>query len=205
MKIIVNTQSSIRIETEGKVIYVDPFEIKIDSHDADAIFFTHAHYDHFSEKDFSRLVKDDTVFAAPESMEKETKGLNAVLFRPEECKEVCGIRVEAIRAYNPHKLFHPKRNNWLGYVLTVEGERIYICGDTDCTNEAKAVSCDTIILPAGGKYTMNYEEAAELVNAIKPKRAIPTHYGTIIGEKDEGEKFAALVNPDTAVEFRLNF
>ena len=94
-------------------------------------------------------------------------------------------------AYNPNKRFHPRQNNWLGFVIEVGGKRIYYAGDTDLTDEMKALkNIDLALLPAGGTYTMNAEEAAEAANLIKPKMAIPYHWGDIVGRQDDAEKFA---------------
>ena len=59
------------------------------------------------------------------------------------------------------------------------------------------------MLPIGGYYTMNAKEAAKLVNEIKPKLAIPTHYGSIIGRLEDGDTFKRLVNPEIQVELKL--
>ena len=98
---------------------------------------------------------------------------------------------------------HPKANGWLGYILTVEGQRIYIGGDMDATPEAAAVQCDIAMLPIGGTYTMNAAEAADLVNRMCPKTVIPTHYGSIVGQKEDAETFSALVDPAVQIVIKL--
>ena len=98
---------------------------------------------------------------------------------------------------------HPKANGWLGYVITVENTRIYIGGDMDATPEAAAVQCDVAMIPVGGTYTMNPREAAALINEMKPGTAIPTHYGSLVGETEDGKAFAELVDSSIYVEFRL--
>ena len=114
-----------------------------------------------------------------------------------------GFPIEAVHAYNIGKEFHPKENNWLGYVITIEGTRIYVCGDMDATPEAKAVKCDIVLVPIGGKYTMDPKEAAAFVNGLKPQIAIPTHYGSIVGDKADGEAFAKLVDPSIKTVLKL--
>lgn len=205
--VTINTHSSIRVGGE-KIIYIDPFQIMEEKHDADVIFFTHSHYDHFSPEDYRKIAKEDTVFVCPESMEKDAlddgiKKDSLITVKPGDKTEAEGIPVEAVASYNPAKQFHPKKNAWVGYVITLEDTRIYICGDMDVTEEGKAVSCDILLVPVGGKYTMNAEEGAELANAVRPKIAIPTHYGNIIGSKEEGDVFQSFVDDSIEVIKKL--
>ena len=205
--ITVNAQSSIRIAA-GKVIYFDPFKITGAANDADIIFITHEHFDHFSPDDIAKVASDKTVFAAPASMEKAilASGISPdklVTLDPGVKTEVCGIPVETVPAYNPGKKFHPKSNNWLGYIVTLEGQRIYVAGDTDVTPEAKAVSCDIAMIPIGGTFTMDFREAAGFISELKPKTVIPTHYGSVVGDPSDGESFAKLVEGSTEVVFKL--
>ena len=106
------------------------------------------------------------------------------------------ITFEAVPAYNTNKLFHPKKNGWVGYILEIEGIRYYIAGDTDITEENKKVKCNVAFVPVGGTYTMNAKEAAELVNTIKPEIAVPIHYGSVVGTKKDPEKFIKLLNSE---------
>lgn len=198
MKIEINRHSSIKLVGET-VIYFDPFELENEPHDADIVFFTHSHYDHLSPKDAAKCAKADALFVAPASCEKELvkNGFtNAVNMTAGEKKEINGITVEAVPAYNKMKPFHPKANGWLGYVVTVGGERIYVAGDTDALKENENIVCDTVLVPVGGTFTMSAKEAAAFINAmtVKPQKAIPTHYGSVVGKADDGEKFASLVD-----------
>lgn len=196
MKIEINSHSSIKISGE-RILYFDPFGLEAEPRDADIIFFTHSHYDHLSPTDAKKCANAGTVFVAPASCEKELKknGFeNAVYFTPGEEKTVCGLSVKAVSAYNKIKPFHPKANGWLGYIVSVDGEKVYVAGDTDAIEENTAISCDTALIPVGGTYTMDFAEAAEYVNAIKPKTAIPTHYGSIVGKTDDGKRFAELLD-----------
>lgn len=204
--IAVNTQSSIRIDNDGQIIRIDPYRIPGQPHDADIIFLTHAHYDHFSPDDLEHVSKSGTIYVAPVSMKAqlEKEGIkDAILLSPGNMKEIGGITVEALRAYNLGKNYHPKNNDWLGYILTIKGVSIYIAGDTDATEEAKKVRCDIAMIPIGGTYTMDYRAAAEFINKIKPQIAIPIHYGSIVGGIDEGKKFKKLVDKRTEVILKL--
>ena len=91
----------------------------------------------------------------------------------------------------------------MGYIITLENQKVYIAGDTDITPESKQVKCDVAFIPVGGTYTMNYEEAAELANIIKPKIAVPTHYGSIVGEIQDGEKFKNLLSSEIECEIMI--
>ncbi|MBQ8513348.1 MAG: MBL fold metallo-hydrolase [Clostridia bacterium] len=206
-KITVNTHSSIRIASE-KIIYIDPFKLEGAPHDADIIFVTHAHFDHFSPEDIEKIAKPETVYVMPESMQKDAAkaGIadgNLVMLTPEQKTEICGIPVETVPSYNIGKPMHPKKNGWLGYILTVGTQRIYIGGDMDATPEAAAVQCDIAMLPIGGTYTMNAKEAAALVNEMRPKTVIPTHYGSIVGLKKDEKTFLKLVDDGIDVVIKL--
>lgn len=202
----VNTQSSIRIESENGVIYFDPIEIAEEAHDADIIMVTHDHSDHFSPGDIAKIAKADTVLVVPEKMAKsaETAGAAEVkAVAPGERYEVKGLAFETVPAYNKLKPFHPKRSGWVGYIIETDGVRIYVAGDTDMTDENSAVSCDIAMVPIGGTFTMDAKQAAELVNRIGPKTAIPTHYGSIVGKPGDADTFRSLVDPAVAVETKL--
>ena len=195
----INCHSSIKI-SKGKTIYVDPFKIERDTNDADIVLVTHDHYDHFSSEDIEKIINNETIIVAPKTVKALSKMRNTVLVEPNNVYEVKGIKIETIPAYNVNKQFHQKDNQWVGYIIEIDKTRYYIAGDTDVTSENKQVNCDVAFIPVGGTYTMNYEEAAELVNAIKPKIVVPTHYGDIVGEKDDGEKFKILLNEDIECE-----
>ena len=199
--------SSIRFG-RGEIIYFDPFKIEENYNDADVIFITHDHYDHYSEEDIDKVVKEDTIIVVPEDLKtkllkKGWKEENIITVRPNESYTVKNIEFKTIPAYNVNKQFHPKENAWVGYLLEIEGVTYYIAGDTDITEENKKVKCDVAFVPVGGTYTMDYTEASELINEIKPKVAVPTHYGSIVGSKKEGDKFLKLANPEIKVEILM--
>ena len=199
--------SSIRF-SKKKIIYFDPFKIEENYNDADVIFITHDHYDHYSEEDIDKVVKGDTIIVVPEDLKtkllkKEWKEENIITVRPNESYTAKNIEFKTIPAYNVNKQFHPKENAWVGYLLEIEGITYYIAGDTDMTEENKKIKCDVAFVPVGGTYTMDYTEASELINEIKPKVAVPTHYGSIVGSKKEGDKFLKLANPEIKVEILM--
>ncbi len=198
----INCHSSIKI-SKGKIIYIDPYRIEKEVHDADIIFITHDHYDHYSEEDIEKVMKEDTIIVAPKTAPIFNKIKNKVEVIPNEKYEINGIKIETIPAYNIKKQFHPKSNEWVGYILEIEGKRYYIAGDTDITPENQQVKCDIAFVPVGGTYTMDYKEAAELINIIKPKIAIPMHYGSIVGTKQDAENFKKLLNPEIKCEILI--
>ena len=185
--------SAIRIN-KGKIIYVDPFHLEKQYNDADIILITHSHYDHFSKEDIEKVKKDDTKIYITKDLLEETKSIgfvedNIVTINPNEIYYEDDIEINTIRAYNINKQFHPKENNWVGYILKIQGFTYYIAGDTDITEENRKVNCDVAFAPVGGTYTMTANEAAVLVNEIKPKIAVPVHYGEIVGSKEDGQRF----------------
>lgn len=193
--------SSIRIN-KGKLIYIDPYHIEKNYNDADMIFITHDHYDHYSEEDIDKVRKNNTIFIVPENLLNKLikKGINdenIITLDPGDAENIDGIKVEAIHSYNIDKPFHPKENNWLGYVIEIDGVRYYIAGDTDITEENKNIKCDVAFVPVGGTYTMNFSEAAQLINIIKPKIAVPIHYGSVVGTKQDATDFIKLLYPTT--------
>lgn len=204
MEITVNSHASIRVAGE-KVLYFDPFQCRSAPKDGQIIFITHDHYDHFSPEDIARIAGEQPTLVAPRGMMDKAAAFGRVVgLLPGERAEVDGVAVEAVAAYNPHKRFHPRERQYLGYVVTVEGRRLYVCGDTDVTPEALAVQCDVLLCPVGGTYTMNPQEAAELCNAIRPALAIPTHYGSgVVGTGEDGETFRRLVDENITVELKV--
>ena len=204
------TQNSIRIKTDKENVYFDPFHMEGESHDADFILVTHDHYDHFSPEDIEKVSCERTVLIVPEKMKdkaKEAAGSvkEIMTVNPGGSFEIHGLEFETVPAYNTLKPFHPKSAGWVGYILIVDGKRIYVAGDTDATKEAKDVKCDIALIPIGGTFTMDAKRAAELVNTIRPEVAIPTHYGSVVGSSSDGETFAGLVQSPIKVELKMQF
>ena len=186
--------SAIRLEIDNKIIYIDPYSLTSNANDADLIFITHDHYDHFSIEDIKKVEKSNTIFIIPESMLENAiksgiKENRIIKIKPNQNYKYENLKIETIPAYNVNKKFHPKENNWVGYLIEYNNVVYYIAGDTDITNENKKVKCDIAFVPIGGTYTMNYKEAAKLINEIKPKFVVPIHYGKIVGTKQDALKF----------------
>ena len=204
--ISVNAQSSIRI-AGAKILYFDPFQISESLHDADIILITHAHSDHFDPRSIERAAGGNTVFVAPAGMAQEVRkaigGARLVSMSPGDQQDIDGISIQAVPAYNHLKPFHPKRNRWNGYIVTMDGVRYYVAGDTDALKELQSVSCDVALVPIGGTFTMTAKEAAKLINEIRPRAAIPIHYGSIVGKPEDADVFRKLVDPGITVETRL--
>lgn len=203
-------QNSISITASDKKIYIDPFEMKEEPKNANFIFITHDHYDHFSPEDIKKVACKDTVMIVPEKMKLKAQTVakyvrEIVTVEQQSHKELYGLEFETIPAYNTLKPFHPRSAGWVGYILLIEGKRIYISGDTDLTKEAKDVICDIALVPIGGTYTMDAKKAAELVNILRPEVAIPVHYGSVVGKPADGETFAELVEPSVRVELKIKF
>ncbi len=203
-------------------LYFDVFEMPTEPHDAGILFITHDHFDHYSFEDAKKVVNESTIIVTPESLieksaqaEKDPSAietepgepafepvskLNAariISVKPGDTLTIDGVAVEVVPAYNtrPDRLgFHPKENKWVGYVVTVDGVRYYVTGDTDQNPDNETISCDVMLVPVGGTFTCDPQEAAAFVNTVKPKVAIPTHYGSITGNTTDGDEFINLVD-----------
>ena len=203
------THSSIRTTDESAgVIYIDPYEIEGNPGDASIILITHDHYDHFSPKDIVKIANEDTILVVPEKMENKAQEAAGSVGKietviPGVFREAGGLEFETVPAYNTLKPFHTKSAGWVGYILRVNGKRIYIAGDTDLTKEARGVKCDIALVPVGGTYTMDAKKAAELVNELRPEIAIPVHYGSVAGSPADADRFAEMVKEPVRVEIKM--
>lgn len=194
----------------NKIYFIDPFELSGRAKEkADIIFITHAHPDHFSPSDIDEIVKEDTVIVSPADILARIDRDSSLKFMVEPNKDydIMGFKFSTVPAYNNHPerlQFHPKENNWVGYIFELNGKKIYHAGDTDFVEEMKdlkKLGIDIAMLPIGGHYTMEYKEAAEAANSIGAKITIPMHYKRQAGEKykEFEEGFKKLVTNSTVV------
>ncbi len=197
----VNNHSSIQIND----IFIDPYGITETSKKARYIFITHTHYDHLSLEDIKKIISKETIFVAPKDAQKtlEENFPNHKKFYVEPNQELKfdNFEVKVIPAYNINKNFHKKEFGWVGYVFKIDSITYTILGDTDEIPEHETLKTNVLFVPIGGTYTMNAEEAALLVNKIKPDLAVPVHYNAIVGSKEDEEIF--LENLDKNIKYQI--
>ena len=186
--------SSVRIERNGVVIFVDPLGVSEDGA-ADYVLLTHPHYDNFSEKDIERVRARHTVVVAPATMKKQLAEADHFL-RPGDLLQLERIDVLAVPAYNVEKKFHPQESAWLGYVFTVGGVTYYHAGDTDYLESMKDIRCDVAFLPCDGHYTMDAEGAARAARDCGASLVIPIHWGDGGSSAEDAERLKEL-EPET--------
>jgi len=181
--------ASFRISQAGEVIYIDPWKISGQPKDATVVLISHSHYDHYSSDDIGKVSTADTeVFGSGDVIDEYGSGH---LMEPGQTVEIGGVVITAAASYNRAKQFHPKSNKWLGFVVEIGSKRIYYAGDTDLIDEMKWLGdVDLALLPVGGTYTMDAADAAGAVKYIKPKQAIPYHWGDIVGSRADADAFA---------------
>lgn len=186
-------QSTIRIQG-SKTIYFDPLGIEGEPRDADVIFISHSHYDHFSIDDINKLIKKGTSLILPGDCGKTAHdaGLdNVVTVRPFQNYEVGGLKFSTVPAYNIGKAYHKKEKNWVGYVVNTNNTSYYFAGDTDYIPEMKSINANVAFLPVGGTYTMTWSEAVDAANIINPTVAVPIHFADIVGTVDDARNFTS--------------
>jgi L-ascorbate metabolism protein UlaG (beta-lactamase superfamily) len=181
--------ASFRLAAGELVLYIDPWKLSSAKPDADLVFVSHAHFDHCSAEDVAAVSRDTTTLVGPADVVESLPG--GRVLKPGDRTEAAGVCIDGIRAYNVDNDFHPKANDWLGAVITLEGTRVYYAGDTDHIPEMGELSeVDVALLPVGGTYTMNAAQAAEACRAIRPRMAVPYHWGDIVGTETDARAFA---------------
>ncbi|MEW6337227.1 MAG: MBL fold metallo-hydrolase [Acidobacteriota bacterium] len=173
------------------VVYVDPFQLAGSPPEADLILVTHDHFDHLSPDDIAKVRGARTVVAGPREVAAKLAGVEVIAAG--ETRALAGATVRAVPAYNTHKKFHPKADGKLGFVVTVGGVTVYHAGDTDVIPEMTGLAPDVALLPVSGTYVMTASEAAEAARTIRPRIAIPMHYGAIVGSDSDARTFATLL------------
>jgi L-ascorbate metabolism protein UlaG (beta-lactamase superfamily) len=183
---------SFRLKGE-KVVYIDPWKLADGADQADVVLVTHEHRDHCSPDDIAKISKADTVVVAPASAAAKLTD-KVLIVKPGDKITAAGIAIEAVPAYNPNKKFHPKTAGHVGYIVTLNGKRIYHAGDTDEIPEMQGMQVDIALLPVSGTYVMNAAEAAQATSIIKPGLAIPMHYGDpdVVGTQADADEFKRL-------------
>lgn len=199
MKIELIHHASVKLIGD-KVFYFDPYDIKEKYHDADYIFITHDHYDHYDLESINNVKKDTTKIILPECLKDNE---NYLVVEPDKEYTIDDFKFETISSYNTNKNFHPKEKNYVGYNICLNDVFYYIMGDTDRTPEADNVKTDICFVPIGGVYTMNVDEAINYINDLKPKKAIPIHYGTIVGRKELGQEFKNGIKSEIETEILI--
>ena len=190
--------ASFRIAGAEAVAYVDPWKLDSSPHDGDIVIVSHSHYDHFSPEDIEKASKADTAIIAPADVVAKLHVANAVT--PGDRMTIKDVTVEAVAAYNVDKAFHPRANRWLGVVLTVDSKRVYYAGDTDFIPEMTELQdVDLALLPVGGTYTLDAEQAATACKAIGCKAALPYHWGDIVGSASDAERFVQLAECEATI------
>jgi L-ascorbate metabolism protein UlaG (beta-lactamase superfamily) len=193
--------ASFRIEDGAAQIYIDPWKLRAGSPKATVVLITHGHSDHYSPDDLALIGQPGTVFVAPADVAAKLKGKTVITASPGHSYKAGGLTVEAVPAYNRNKAFHPRSNNWLGYIVTLStGMRIYHSGDSDAIPEMEGLKVDVALMPCGGTYTMTAAEMAAAANQFKPKVLIPMHWGDIVGSKADAEIVKKVFTGTTVVK-----
>ena len=182
----------------SSTIYIDPWKLPAGARPADLILVTHDHFDHFSAADIASIGSARTTLIGPAAVTDQTSGLTTVTLAPGEAATVGGVTVTAVPAYNldkfrgPGEPYHPREAGYLGYVVEMDGLRVYHAGDTDAIPEMNDVRCDVALLPLGGTYTMTADEAAAACDALGAATAVPMHFADLVGTQADAERFREL-------------
>lgn len=209
LKLTFFAHASLAIEYAGKHIYLDPVSDNADYANlpkADVILVSHSHYDHFDMAAIENLQKEDTHILLDKTSAEGFVGECYTMLPGAVAEPFADVKVEAVAAYNTseHQLqFHPKEREDCGYIVTLGGAvRIYMSGDTEPTEELRAVKdIDIAFISVNQPYTMTPEQAVEAVKAIQPKIYYPYHYGQV-DEPTDVEALAKMLDGECDVRIR---
>lgn len=196
---------SLMFAFDGTVVHVDPYS-KVANYsalpDADLVLITHHHQDHLDTAALNQVLKQGTVIIGSQTVAGSVK--DAIVMKNGDSKTLKGVKINAVPAYNiVHKRdngqpFHPKGEG-NGYIIAINGKKIYIAGDTENIPEMKQFKgIDIAFLPVNLPYTMTPEMAADAAKAIKPKILYPYHYGDT-----EITRLTELLENDKDIEVRV--
>ncbi len=198
--IIWTRHAGFKITYESKKIYIDPYKLSKEHEnvsDADIVLITHNHFDHLSIEDLKNIVNETTVIVSAQECLSQLKSLSvkeSIGIDPRNSVKVSDLKIEAVHAYNVDKEFHPKNDKKIGFIVEFGNDRLYHIGDSDIIPEMKDTNSTIALVPVSGTYVMTAEEASKAINElINPKIAIPMHYGTIVGNKEDAIRFSELV------------
>jgi len=195
--------SGFLIQTQNKILAIDPYNVSARVPKADIILITHSHYDHCSIKDIEKISKPNTTIIIPadaQSKITKIKEIQMEIIEPGDNVEIAKIKIQAVPAYNTNKSFHEKKEGWLGYIIKTDSTIIYHAGDTDKIPEMRSLTGYgkhgnqfIALLPVSGKFVMTAEEAAEVASLLSPDLAVPMHYGAgIAGTLEDAKHFVEL-------------
>ena len=190
--------ASFCIDTQEAVVYIDPYQLKRNTPKADIVLVTHDHFDHCSSEDIEKIYKPETVIIAAESVANKLSYPVKVM-KSGQTVNVGKITIETIPSYNVNKNYHPLAEGNLGFIIQVNQTRIYHAGDTDAIPQMNKIKADIILMPVGGTYTMNAQEAASVANAISPQVAVPMHWGNVVGSRKDAESFKKLCKCNVSI------
>ena len=181
----------------SSTVYIDPWKLGEDAPPADIVLVTHDHHDHLSAGDIAKVATPATTVVGPSSVIAQLEGLKTITVSPGDTITVGSVSVTAVPAYNvdkfraPGEVFHPRAAVHVGYIVELDGRRIYHSGDTDAIPEMREVRCDVALLPVSGTYVMTADEALEAVGMIEAAVVVPMHYGDIVGSAADAARLKA--------------